>query len=241
MVDYNNKIEIKVRHHFDHKRGEFYYSMVDIIEKLEISKDSRNYWKVLKNRLNKRHNELVTGCNQLKILAKDGKYYQTDTLDANNVLKIIQLISPHKVKEFGQFFDSFEKNNKYNNQLTDCVNDDLSTDNQNENNIYIDMYLEKDYLIIKSFIPAVNPENIFLNINYDKLTIRGNQINKNEISENNYFIQELVWGKFSRTIPLPKEVDIDQAEASFDHGLLTVKLSILDKGRTKIIKVINKN
>lgn len=238
MFNRDNK-EIGVRYYFDNKSGEFYYSMVDIIEKLEISKDPRNYWKVLKNRLNKTYNELVTSCNQLKMLAKDGKYYQTDTLDSNTILKIIQLISPHKVKEFGEFFDSLDKRN--NNKIIDIYNNNLSTDIMYENQIKIDMYIDNNCLIIKSIIPGINPENILLNINYNKLIIQGNRIKKNEIPENNYFIQELIWGKFSRIIFLPKEVDIDRAEATFDRGLLTVKLFLLNKERIRIIKVIDLN
>jgi DNA-damage-inducible protein D len=42
---------------------------------------ARNYWKVLKNRLNKEGSETVTKCNRLKMVAEDGKMRITDTAD----------------------------------------------------------------------------------------------------------------------------------------------------------------
>ncbi len=49
--------------------GEWYFSVVDVIEALTESADARNYWKVLKHRLNKEGSEVVTKCNQLKLPA----------------------------------------------------------------------------------------------------------------------------------------------------------------------------
>lgn len=59
------------------KEEKWYFSVIDIIAVLISRKDfqvARNYWKVLKNRLNKEGNETVTKCNQLKeIITK--KYF----------------------------------------------------------------------------------------------------------------------------------------------------------------------
>jgi len=58
-----------------------FFSIVDIIGILTDQpsvKRSRNYWKVLKNRLIKEGNELVTNFNQLKLQSEDGKIYKTD-------------------------------------------------------------------------------------------------------------------------------------------------------------------
>jgi hypothetical protein len=49
------------------------------------------------------------------------------------------------------------------------------------------------------------------------------------INKENYFVQELYWGTFSRTISLPEEVDPEQAEAIEKHGLLIIKLPITEK------------
>ena len=62
--------------------GEWWFSIVDVVGALTESADARNYWKVLKHRLNEEgSNETVTKCNQLKMLAGDGKMRETSSSD----------------------------------------------------------------------------------------------------------------------------------------------------------------
>ena len=65
--------EKKVRAVLDDVEEKWYFSVVDVVEVLTESPNPRNYWKVLKHRLKKEGNESVTNCNQLKLLAEDGK------------------------------------------------------------------------------------------------------------------------------------------------------------------------
>ena len=62
------------------------------------SDNPRNYWKVLKHRLKKEGNELVTNCNQLKLKSSDGKYYNTDVVDIEGMFRIIQSIPSKNVE-----------------------------------------------------------------------------------------------------------------------------------------------
>ena len=62
----------KIRRHYDEKTETWYFSVVDILQVLIQQQDyqhARNYWKVLKNRLNKDGSESVTKCNRLKLQA----------------------------------------------------------------------------------------------------------------------------------------------------------------------------
>ena len=61
---------------------------------------ARNYWKVLKNRLNKEGSESVTKCNRLKLQALDGKFYLTDVADTEIMLRIIQSIPSPNAEPF---------------------------------------------------------------------------------------------------------------------------------------------
>ncbi len=89
-----------VRRAWNAEEEKWYFSVVDIVGVLTESKDPRNYWKVLKNRLKAEGSEVVTKCNQLKMLSKDGKKRQTDTADVGTVFRILQSIPSPKAEPF---------------------------------------------------------------------------------------------------------------------------------------------
>ena len=96
----------KIRRTFDEKKQIWLFSIVDIVSIL-INRDyqtARNYWKVLKTRLNKEGSiETVTNCNQLKLLAEDGKMRLTDVADAQTLFRIIQSIPSPKAEPIKQW------------------------------------------------------------------------------------------------------------------------------------------
>ncbi len=79
---------------------QWYFSVVDIVAILTESKDSRNYWKVLKHRLNQEGCEVVTKCNRLKLMASDGKYYKTDCASTETMFRLIQPIPSKRAEPF---------------------------------------------------------------------------------------------------------------------------------------------
>jgi DNA-damage-inducible protein D len=93
--------EFKIRRIYDEEKEVWYFSVIDIIQALIQEADyqaARNYWKVLKNRLNKEENESVTKCNRLKLEAADGKKYLTDVATAETLLRLIQSIPSPKAE-----------------------------------------------------------------------------------------------------------------------------------------------
>jgi len=89
-----------VRRVWDEKEEKWYFSVVDVVGILSQSADPRNYWKVLKNRLNSEGSEVVTKCNQLKMEAEDGKMRETDAADTETLLRLIQSIPSPKAEPF---------------------------------------------------------------------------------------------------------------------------------------------
>jgi hypothetical protein len=80
--------------------NQWFFSVVDIVAILSESKDPRTYWKVLKHRLRDEGSEVVTNCNQLKLPASDGKYYETDCANTETIFRIIQSIPSPKAEPF---------------------------------------------------------------------------------------------------------------------------------------------
>jgi hypothetical protein len=93
----------KIRVAWDEHQEERYFSIVDVIAVLTEQADyqsARNYRKVLKHRLIKEGNETVTNCNQLKMLAPDGKMRMTDVADVAQLFRLIQSIPSKKAEPF---------------------------------------------------------------------------------------------------------------------------------------------
>ena len=90
-----------IRRVYDEATEMWFFSVVDIVQALTDQPDfqaSRNYWKVLKNRLKKEGSEVVTKCNRLKMPASDGKKYLTDVANAETLLRLVQSVPSPKAE-----------------------------------------------------------------------------------------------------------------------------------------------
>jgi len=101
----------------------------------------------------------------------------------------------------------------------------------------VDVYETADALVVKAALPGLRPEDVDISVQGDQLTIRGEYRQETKEEKGNYHRRELRYGAFARTIPLPVQVDADKAEASFEHGLLTVTLPKAPEVRPKSIRV----
>ena len=96
----------QVRKVWHSQEEEWYFSLIDVCQVLTESNNyqaSRNYWKVLKNRLFSEGFEQVTKCNQFKMKASDGKMRLTDCANTEQLLRIIQSIPSKKAEPFKQW------------------------------------------------------------------------------------------------------------------------------------------
>ena len=92
-----------IRTVWDKEKEKYFISVVDIVSVVSESNNPRNYWKVLKHRLKKEGNESVTNCNQLKLKASDGKYYNTDVVDIEGMFRIIESIPSKNAEPIKQW------------------------------------------------------------------------------------------------------------------------------------------
>ncbi len=108
---------------------------------------------------------------------------------------------------------------------------------QQDGELPVDMYQTDDMIIIRALVAGVSPNELEISITRDMVTVRGTREEYQEAHDDNYYHRELFWGSFSRTLLLPEEVAIDEAEAQEKHGLLEIRLPKLDKHRSTKLKV----
>ena len=180
--------------------------------------------------------------------AIDGKFYMTDTFDGKNMLEILKLVSPLSIKNFSTWCDTLDHKDKKQSNLGE---EDLSknigekesypqstkTEEVEDMTLMIDGYKKDNFFIIQTFIAGTNIENILVSVSCNKVTIQGERKIDKNIDIDDCPIQELAWGKFSRTIPLLEEIEINLVEVTEHHGELKIKLPLINKERSRIVKV----
>lgn len=106
-----------------------------------------------------------------------------------------------------------------------------------EGELPVDMFQTPDAIVIRALIAGVSPDDLDIAITRDMVTIRGRREEVREASNDDYYHRELFWGGFTRTLLLPEEVMIDEAEAKEKHGYLEIVLPKVDKDRSTRLKV----
>ncbi len=106
-----------------------------------------------------------------------------------------------------------------------------------EGELPVDMYQTGDSIVIRAMVAGVAPEDLDISITRDMVTIKGRRDEIQEAADDDYYHRELFWGSFSRTLLLPEEVLIDEADAKEKHGLLEIILPKVDKDRSTKLKV----
>ncbi|MBP9760411.1 MAG: Hsp20/alpha crystallin family protein [Candidatus Pacebacteria bacterium] len=106
-----------------------------------------------------------------------------------------------------------------------------------EGQLTVDVYQTPEEIVIRSIVAGVRPEDLDISISRDMVTVRGVREEHKEVSEDNFFHKELYWGAFSRTVLLPAEVEVEEAQATEKHGLLTIRLPKIDKEKQTKLKV----
>jgi HSP20 family protein len=108
---------------------------------------------------------------------------------------------------------------------------------EEEGQLTVDVFETPSEFVVESTIAGVEPSDIDIDATSESVTIRGERKKKRESEEGNYLFQECFWGRFSRTIILPQEVDAESAESSLKNGVLTIRLPKLRREKSKKLHV----
>ncbi len=98
-----------------------------------------------------------------------------------------------------------------------------------EGQLTVDVYQTPEAIIVEATLAGVKSGDLDIDITSELITIKGERKRDVEVSDSDYFYQELFWGKFSRLIILPEEIDTNSAESSMKDGVLIIKLPKLKR------------
>ena len=99
----------------------------------------------------------------------------------------------------------------------------------------IDMYQTTKEVVVKAALPGIKPEEVDITITGDTLSIKGETKSTEEVKREDYLYQEHRYGAFSRSIKLPADLKTDEAEATFENGVLTLTIPRSEEAKPKTI------
>jgi len=101
----------------------------------------------------------------------------------------------------------------------------------------IDIYQDKDNVIIEAPLAGVDPEKVKVVIENDVLIIEGDSHKQSEVDEENYYRKEVRYGSFHRAVALPTSVIGDKAKAEYEDGILKITVPRVEKVKPKSVKI----
>jgi len=104
----------------------------------------------------------------------------------------------------------------------------------------VDMYEDKDNIVIETQLGGIDPEKVDIAIENNVLSIKGESEKKSEVDDKNYYRKEIRRGSFYRSIPLPTKVDGENASAVNEDGILKITIPKAPEVKPKTIKIESK-
>ena len=101
----------------------------------------------------------------------------------------------------------------------------------------VDVYQEKDDIIVKAELPGMDKNDIEVNISDSQLMLKGEKKKEEKVEDKNYYRCERSYGAFLRSVDLPAAVQADKIKASFKNGILEVRLPKTEEAKSKEIKI----
>ena len=100
----------------------------------------------------------------------------------------------------------------------------------------INVFRRKEATLLRAELPGVRPEDISITVEGHQLTLSGER-KPPETPNMAYHRRERPWGKFSRSIRLPEDLDMEHVEARFENGVLTLTVPVAAAAKPRQIAV----
>ena len=101
----------------------------------------------------------------------------------------------------------------------------------------LDLFEEKDNLVVRAELPGMKKEDIDLSLHDNVITVSGERKNEKKYAEGETSREERFFGRFTRSMKLPKQVDITKVKASYKDGVLTVTLPKAEEAKPRQIEI----
>ena len=106
-----------------------------------------------------------------------------------------------------------------------------------ESSFPIEVSQTEDELEVKASLPGMRPEDVEITVAKDVLTIKAAHREEAEDKKRDYYRREIRYGSFQRSMGLPVSVDSDKASATFENGILTLRLPKSESLKPKQIRI----
>ncbi|HSE90792.1 MAG TPA: Hsp20/alpha crystallin family protein [Candidatus Binatia bacterium] len=101
----------------------------------------------------------------------------------------------------------------------------------------VDLYEEKDDIVVKAELPGMEKDNIEVNLSDNRLTIKGEKKQEEEVQKEGYYRSERSYGSFVRTLELPRKVQTDKVKAAFKNGILEIRVPKTEEAKKREMTV----
>src|SRR5512135_3339727 len=101
----------------------------------------------------------------------------------------------------------------------------------------LDVTTDVDALTIEASLPGIKPEDVDITVENGTLTITGKTGEERKAEEGSYLIQEIRRGTFSRSVTLPNGLEPDKADATFEHGVLRLRIPKAEQVKPRQIRI----
>jgi HSP20 family protein len=105
----------------------------------------------------------------------------------------------------------------------------------------MDVLENEDHFVLRADLPGMTEEDVSIEVEDQTLTISGERKSESELKEEGYHRVERAFGAFSRSLTLPKGVDPEAVEASFDRGVLEVRIPKPEERKPRKVAIATSN
>jgi len=103
--------------------------------------------------------------------------------------------------------------------------------------VALDIVESEDEYLVKASVPGINPEDLEITFEDNRLTIKGEVKEESEVNEARYHLRERRFGSFSRSIKMPSGIDNDKIIANYEKGVLELHLPKVEEVKPKKIAI----